>query len=244
MKKIRLLIVPSDSFGVGHYRSIWPAQEIQKNHSEDFEVDIRLQQPITEDDLTKFDIVHFHRRLNGPNETIEWIKKFQDAGVIVVSDIDDYWMPFHGHPARDIAIKHGLPQQILSANKESDYITTTTELYKKHLAKNCHDRIHIIPNAVDINLKMWSSEPQSSDKVRVAWIGGSSHMRDLERLKGTFNKLFTDPEVCDRIQVVMCGYDTRGTVTEFNPVTKKETVRPIRPEESIWNKFEEIFNKP
>ena len=37
-KKIRVLMCPSDGQGVGHFRSIWPAQAIQKFHSEDFEV--------------------------------------------------------------------------------------------------------------------------------------------------------------------------------------------------------------
>ena len=31
---------PSDGQGVGHFRSIWPAQAIQKFHSEDFEVEV------------------------------------------------------------------------------------------------------------------------------------------------------------------------------------------------------------
>ncbi len=91
-------------------------------------------------------------------------------------------------------------------------------------------------------MKMWKNNAQPSDKVRIAWIGGSSHERDLDKLKGTFNKLFSDPEVKDKIQIVMCGYDIRGTITEVHPTTKEEKTRPLRPEESVWNKFEAIFN--
>jgi len=39
----------------------------------------------------------------------------------------------------------------------------------------------------------------------------------------------------------LCGFDTRGTVTEINPKTGKENRRPIRPEETVWKKYEEIF---
>lgn len=242
MKKIRVLIVPSDSFGVGHYRSIWPAQEIQKNHSDKFEVDIRLQQPIEDKDIGKFDIVHFHRRINGPDETVEWIKKFQDAGAVVIADMDDYWVPFHGHPAREIVIKNGIHMQIQAAGKAADIVTTTTELYANHIRKNINPNVTIIPNAIDTNLKMWKPTESDSDKVRIAWIGGSSHEKDLDILKGTVNRLFSDQDVKDKIQIVMCGYDTRGTVTEVNPTTGEERVRPIKPEESVWNRFEEIFN--
>ena len=239
-KKIRVLVLPSDQFGVGHYRQIWPSQNIQKNHSEDFHVDIRLNQPVTDADLAKFDIVHFHRRINKPDDTVKWIKKFQDAGVKVICDIDDYWMPFHGHPARQLAINANIPIQILSGIKAADCVSTTTEFFAKHIRKH-NENVVIMPNAIDNSLPMWQPTPTQSDRVRVGWIGGSSHELDLKILEGTFNKLLSDPEVRDKIQIVMCGYDTRGTMTEVNPVTGEERTRPIRPEESVWNRFEDIF---
>ena len=240
--KIRILIVPSDPFGVGHYRSIWVAQEIQKNHSNEFDVDIRLQTPITEDDLGKFDIVHFHRRINEPEASVDWIKRFQDAGAIVVSDIDDYWTPFKGHPAYEIVMKNKIHLQIMDVQRHADYVTTTTELYAKHIRERLNKNVHIIPNAVDPNLKMWQPEDRDTDKIRIGWIGGSSHKLDLDKLNNCFNPLFRDPDIKDKIQVVMCGYDTRGTVTTINPETGEQHTRKIKPEESIWNKFEAIFN--
>ena len=221
-------------------RSIWPSQNIQKKHSSNFHVDIRLNQPVNESDLSKFDIVHFHRRINKPDETIEWIKKFQKAGTIVVCDVDDYWMPFHGHPARQIAINANIPMQILDGIKHADYVSTTTKFFAEHIKKH-NKNVIIMPNAIDNTLPMWQPTPQPSNKVRVGWIGGSSHELDLKILEGTFNKLLSDPEVKDKIQIVMCGYDTRGTMTEVNPVTKEERTRPIKPEESVWNRFEQIF---
>jgi hypothetical protein len=38
----------------------------------------------------------------------------------------------------------------------------------------------------------------------------------------------------------MCGFDTRGTITEIRPDGSKNT-RHIQPHETIWMKFEEIF---
>lgn len=242
MKKIKLLILPSDHFGVGHYRSIWPAQEIQKNHSSEFEVDIRLHEGVTDADIGKFDIVHFHRRIGVHEETQGWINKLRAGGAILVCDMDDYWMPFHGHPVRDLVVKQNVHNQILNAGKDSDWVTTTTEIFAKHIRKHANKNVHIIPNAIDPSLKMWQRDESTHERVRVAWIGGSSHERDLDKLKGTFNKLLSDPEVKNKIQIVMCGYDTRGSITEIHPVTKEQKTRPITPEESVWNKFEAIFN--
>lgn len=242
MNKIKVCFWPSDLFGVGHYRSIWIAQEIQKAHSDDFEVDIKMNEIPTDSDVGKYDIHHFHRRIGNPDETVDWIKKFQEAGAIVIGDMDDYWMPFHGHPARDLVIRNKTHVQIVNVNKAADYVTTTTELYKKHIEATVNPNVHIIPNAVDTNMNMWKPRDIKSDKVRIAWIGGSSHEKDLNKLKGTVGKLLSDPEVRDKIQIVMCGYDTRGTVTEINPNTGEEHTRKIKPNESIWNKFEDIFN--
>ena len=39
----------------------------------------------------------------------------------------------------------------------------------------------------------------------------------------------------------LCGFDTRGSVTEINPKTGEQKQRPIRPEETVWMRYEEIF---
>lgn len=241
MHKIRVLLLPSDPFGVGHYRSIWPAQTINKLFPDDFYVDVRLHVPVTDDDLGKFDIVHFHRRINNDKDTIAWIDKFRASGAIVISDIDDYWVPFPGHPARDLVVAKGLHIDIVNMQKHADWITTTTELYAKHLRK-LNPNVHIMPNAVDPDRPMWKRERAPGDVVRVGWLGGSSHARDLARIDGTFNRLFNDPQLTGKFQIVMCGYDTRGTLTNVDPTTGEEKTRKLRPDESVWNKFEAIFN--
>lgn len=241
MKKTRVLLIPSDPYGVGHYRSIWIAQQMEKAHSDEFYVDVRLQTPITEDDLGKFDIVHFHRRINRQEDTLEWIKRFREAGAIVVSDIDDYWVPFPGHPARELVVSKGLHLDIQQTQRAADWVTTTTEIYAKHLRK-LNKRVKVLPNAVNTDLPMWNRVRAPGDKVRVGWIGGSSHERDLKRIDGTFNRLYNDPDLKGKFEVVMCGYDTRGTVTEVHPETGEQKTRKLRPEESVWNRFEAIFN--
>ena len=43
------------------------------------------------------------------------------------------------------------------------------------------------------------------------------------------------------MQFVLCGFDTRGTVTEFNKQTNQTVQRPIQPLETVWFKYESIF---
>ena len=53
------------------------------------------------------------------------------------------------------------------------------------------------------------------------------------------NKLGND--ILDKTQFVICGFDTRGTVTQINPQTGEEKKRDILPHETVWARYEEIF---
>ena len=39
----------------------------------------------------------------------------------------------------------------------------------------------------------------------------------------------------------LCGFDIRGTVTEINQQTGEQKQRDIKPEETVWARYEEIF---
>ncbi len=44
----------------------------------------------------------------------------------------------------------------------------------------------------------------------------------------------------DKVQFVLCGFDIRGIMKEQGP-DGKITERPIKPEETVWTKYEAIF---
>jgi glycosyltransferase involved in cell wall biosynthesis len=57
-------------------------------------------------------------------------------------------------------------------------------------------------------------------------------------MDGTVSKLSS---LQDKLQFYVCGFDTRGHVTEINQQTGEKTQRPIKPEETVWLKYEKIF---
>lgn len=241
-KRIKLLIVPSDNQGVGHFRSIWPAQAISKYHSDEFDVEINLQPNVDNIEyLKQFDIIHFHRHF-GPHERMDEVfAKLRAAGVILIMDIDDFWEPPTTHPLFEIVRKERLTEKIKEVVQKSDYVTTTTDIFASHI-KKINPNALVIPNALNMDDKMWTSEvmPNETDKCRISWIGGSSHFHDLKLLELSLKNLYSNAELKDKFQIVMCGFDTRGTITEIRPDGSKNT-RNIEPHETIWMKFEEIF---
>ena len=189
----------------------------------------------------QFDIIHFHRQL-GPYEQMDsLIKELRKSGVTVIMDIDDYWVPPKTHPMYLAAMNEKLPEKITAAFKMSDYVTTTTDIFGRHI-KKYNSNVEIIPNAIDLNHRMWKQvDTKKTDKLRISWIGGSSHLNDLEILQPSMNILHNDESVKDKYQIVMCGYDVRGYMTEIGPDGQHVSSRKIHPSETVWNRFEEIF---
>jgi glycosyltransferase involved in cell wall biosynthesis len=127
--------------------------------------------------------------------------------------------------------------RIVDVLKVCDYVTTTTEIFANEIRK-FNKNVIVLPNAIDPTEPQFTQPTLPSDKVRVGWLGGSSHLHDLKLLDGMVNKL---KPIQDKLQYYVCGFDIRGSVTEINRDTGERTQRPIKPEETVWVKYEEIF---
>jgi len=103
-----------------------------------------------------------------------------------------------------------------------------------------NDNIYVIPNAIDPNEKQYTPKPIESKRLRIGWLGGSSHLEDLKLLKGVVQKVKSDG-LLDKVQFVLCGYDLRGNVTTIDEKTGQQSQRPIQPQESVWYEYEKIF---
>lgn len=239
MPKIKVLCVPSDRTGVGKFRSLDPHVALQNLYGDDFHVDIIYDPPYGDLDYWKnYDIVTFHRSI-GPDfdQSLRLIKTLRALGVKTVCDIDDYWMPGKEHPIHDIIKFHKINEKILAQIKEADYVTTTTTIFADEIKKH-NKNVFIFPNAINPKEPQFCEPTLPSDRLRIGWLGGSSHLHDLQLLDQSFGKLHT---IKDKLQFVLCGFDTRGTVTEINKQTGEHVKRDIRPEETVWAKYESIF---
>ena len=255
MSKIKVLVVPSDRSGVSKFRSVDPHLKLQELYPNDFFVDIMTAGTDTvnwNDDnyLKQFDIIHFHRTINdvvdGQLQPVYGEKanvifdKLRSFGIKVIMDIDDYWMPTIDHPAYPILRQSKIDQLIKSNFKHVDYVTTTTEIFAKEISK-MNKNVVVLPNAIDPSEEQFQPNPVKSDKpFRIGWLGGSSHLHDLGLIKQGLNGWMAG-EGKEDTQLVLCGFDLRGNITETNHQTKEQRTRKIQPHESVWCRYEEMF---
>lgn len=254
MDKIKVLVVPSDRTGVSYFRSTEPHIALERLYPDEFHVDIDYQPQLKDDEFLKeYDLIHFHRSLGNYEEMADrvdedgkvidgTISRCKALGIPTIMDLDDHWAPGPHHPAYHLIKNAKIDKKILANLKLVDYITTTTPIFAEEIeryAKNAN--VYVLPNAIDTSEKQFQIKPVESKRLRIGWLGGSSHLKDLELLKGTVAKLKSDG-LLDQVQFVLCGFDLRGEVTEYGP-NGQVTKRKITPTESVWYKYEQIFTE-
>jgi glycosyltransferase involved in cell wall biosynthesis len=241
MSKIKVLVVPSDRTGVGKFRSVDPHVFLQNLYGDDFHVDIVYEPPYDDVNFwTDYQIVSFHRSI-GPDfdKANRLIQMLNSLGVITVGDIDDYWMPGKEHPIHDVIKFNKINEKIVANLKVAKYVTTTTGLFADEI-KKINPNVVVFPNAINPNEAQFKEPTIESDRLRFGWLGGSSHLHDIQLLDQSLGKI---THLKDKFQFVLCGFDTRGTVTEINSATGEHNKRNILPHETVWASYEKIFTQ-
>lgn len=243
MSKLRILAVPSDNHGVGKYRILDPYKFIGNNFSEEVHTDIVFDVEDNDDFFLNYDAVVFHSFIHkAPFERniqrIEWLKS---KGIKVIMDIDDMWAVDQRHPMYEQIKATKLPEKKVQMLRLVDYVTCTTEYFANVIKERLGLRtnVFVFPNAVDENEPQFKSNPIPSDRLRFGWLGGSSHLHDLDMLKSGIHTI--QNQFLDKTQFVLCGFDLRGQVSEINKQTGEIRKRDILPHETVWSQYEKIF---
>ena len=253
-EKIKVLAISPNKTGVGFFRSIRPHTYLQITLIEPQQFDFK--------DINfglDFNIVHFR---NNPITNYDiWlakIKQLQNAGVKVIQDLDDFYsiwknMPnpsnnknaprdqneaaFRKYLIDDYNQRKYITEKTIEIIRLADHITTTTPIFKEKLLK-LNKNVTVIPNAIDPREKQFHPSVSKCNKLKVGLILGSSHIKDVELLKGLTNLLKED---LDKIQFVLCGFDLNGSKPQWDNETMQITQKPILPTESIWVEYEKIL---
>ena len=239
MSKIKVLVLPSDTTGVGKFRSVDPHIMLQNMYPDDFHIDIDYEPQVNNINYWKqYQIVHIHRNIGHTYEQTPTLINFlKSIGIVVIVDLDDYWLPGIEHPIHSLIVQDKIHEKIMNNLKVASYVTTTTKLFADEILR-LNKNIVIFPNAINPNEPQYKQPIEDSNRIRIGWLGGSSHLHDLKLLDGFVAK---NIGLKDKIQYVLCGFDTRGSITEINQATGERKQRAIRPEETVWARYEEIF---
>lgn len=236
-KKIKVLVVPSDRFGVGLYRSVSPHTQLDKLYGDEFDVTIKYDPNYADKEAFKeYDIIHIHKGLCGNMDIFwEFLDYCKENNITTIMDIDDNWDVGRQHPLYATNVSLKIPEKIIENLKRFDYVTTTTDIFANKI-KPFNKNVFVFPNAIDPEEEQYKPVKNPSDKIRFGFVMGSAHEKDMEQFKGVFSSLPQD--IRDKMQVVLCGYDLRGTVNIMGQDGQIVSQRPITPTESVWYSYE------
>jgi len=226
---------------VGKFRIMDPYTFIGEKHSDDVHVDITFNAEDNDEYFLNYDIVVFHSFIHQTthDSNINRIKWLKSKGIKVIMDIDDLWFVDQRHPMYHQIKASRIGEMKIEMMRLVDAITTTTSIFAKTIMDRLGVKnVQIFPNAVNEDESQFQVNTTKSDKVRFGWLGGSSHLHDLELMSNGISS--THYSFKDKVQFVLCGFDLRGTVTEMSPNGEKRQ-RPIQPLETVWYKYEKFF---
>jgi hypothetical protein len=118
--------------------------------------------------------------------------------------------------------------------KLADLVTVPTSILANEV-KKYNKNVAVLANALDPNEEQFKPKPTESEMIRFGWLGGSSHLKDIELLRDLGSGQIN---ISDKMQIVLCGFDTRGTVQFLNKDTNEVQERPMKPEETTWFMYE------
>ena len=145
-----MLVIPSDTSGCGYYRSLKPHTKLAEMYPDDFDIDIKYEVNWGNvDEMLQYDIIHIHKGLFNDMETFRsTLNKCRENGAVVVMDLDDYWDLGPYHPASKDIKRFGIDKLIKDNIKMVDYLTTTTDIFKKEIEK-FNPNVRVFVNAID-----------------------------------------------------------------------------------------------
>lgn len=237
-RKYNVLVVPSDKFGCGLHRSLNPHIQLDKLYGDKFNVEINYS-PNWADlaSFDKYDIIHIHKGLYNDMETFwKFLDYCKEHKITTIMDIDDNWNVGPQHPLYLTNKSMKVPEKMIENIKRFDYVTTTTEIFANKIRKY-NKNVFVYPNAIDPEEEQYLPIKNESKRIRIGFVMGSAHEKDMEQLKG-FSNMLGGMGILDKIQIVLCGYDLRGTVNIVNQQGVMVGQRPIKPTESVWYSYE------
>ncbi len=225
MSKKILQFFGQKNTGVNYYRCLLPVKAIDSNFRGEYHIDIVDAFNFSDtSSWDSYDLIHFHTTLVDFKDMERVCKAIQAKGIKLVLDIDDYWVLPKTHPRYEDVVHSKFAELIKKNISLVDYVTTTTEAFAKELRKY-NKNVVVLQNAIPFKERKRSE----SEMVRLGYVGGSSHLYDLMKLKGSVNSLLA---TTSNFSFTLAGFDLRGKmpVVEMNEAFVEE-LKSV----NLWN---------
>jgi O-antigen biosynthesis protein len=208
----RVLCLPADSFGCGHYRVRQPLDAMLREGLIDGMTSDRYLIPV---ELARFeaDVVVLQRQLTDSQRArMTDLKRHSPA--FRIYELDDYISHIPMKSVHRKEMDTDIKKRLRHAVSMVDRFVVSTEPLAEQLS-GLHGDIRVVMNRLPTSwwLGLPASERRAGPKPRVGWGGGSSHTGDLELIADVVRELAGE---VDWVFFGMCPEKLRPYVHEFH----------------------------
>lgn len=142
-----------------------------------------------------FDIMLYNRFSPFDKDWNEVKKNFK-----VVIDMDDDWNLPYNHP---LYVNYAAQRdRVINNIFNADMVTCTNERLAEKISK-FNKNVVILPNSLPLGHEQYTDFRHDSEKVRIFWAGGATHMADIQILANPIKRL---NQFASKIEMVLGGY--------------------------------------
>ncbi|WP_164084910.1 glycosyltransferase [Pseudazoarcus pumilus] len=208
----RVLALPADDSGSGHYRVASPAGHAARERAAAARLARGYPIPVH---FVRLGIDTLFSQRQVDDNHLKALTELRELlpGLRIVMDFDDLLteVPRHSHHAAQVW--PDIERRMRRACELSDCITTSTAPLAERL-RSWHNDLRVVPNGIDPALWKPTHEPGSrAGKLRVGWAGGVSHAGDLALIRKVVEALADEVEW---VFLGMCLQDMQPHLTEFH----------------------------
>lgn len=147
------------------------------------------------------------------------IKEIKKHKVKYIFEMDDLvtWVPDDHYAKKDVK-NWDWKLNVAYAISRADGVTCTNEYLEKyyHWLRPFKKQTFVLPNFVDREFWMKSHKPNNSNQIRIGYVGGSSHVKDLELIYEPIKRILKEHSNAVLVTMGTGGYSSSDPMTEYN----------------------------